>query len=607
MKVSSSVAAAVAALFMFAVGSGNAIAAPADRGADPVVLKGLDVPGMNGVAPARIVAFRYNGGWKQVPVQVDERKVVSVSSLYPGNPVPPYVIASSLTFDLEVYSDAKTRTGADDDLALDANDEIAFMGSDTGGLVADNSVVAPRGVVADGPSEAVTVTDPVGSGQGHLYLFKSAGLLKPGAGKSYVDYDFKLVNQTEGQSIKDAYRYSNSANPEDSTVSTPFYTLHSTDRWKEDRMEVHAGSASGVDILDREVAQATLTGCGRTEFTFSGTWTAAQRGSDNDEGTYVAVINGPVRAIRSYMGANSGPYVQRDHIYYGQREDNNIYLRVHPMTDLYTWTDFAPEATGMTYRNFRNPAGVTVDGNPDTLTPATTADFQPGMVAWESLDGPQGAVSTLTSVDTDIDPPNFGSYYLDDSTPTASSEKQCGGDLKSFGASGFGILGPITPNTDPRLASPGFEEKKLTVHRTRYFSAPGSGASGAAGLADRVAKPLTATASGFTPAPGSAKLKLMSPKKVRVKAGRKAGFTVRIRNTGTAVARAVVICLKAPGSGSCSSDSRSLAPGKTRTMKMSFRTKKGMKGKRLKLRITARVKGDKDSSPTTGNLELIIK
>lgn len=569
-----------------------------------MVVKGSAVPGISGVAPGKVVAFRYDGGWKQVPVQVDERKVISVSSLYPSNPAPAYVISSDLTFDLEVYADAKTRTGADDDPAVDGNDEIAFMGSDTGKLVADNTVKAPKGVAADGPSEVVTVTDPAGSGQGFLYLFKSDGSLEPGAGKSYVDYDFKLLNQTEGQSIKDAYRYSNSPNPEDSTVSTPYYTLHSTDRWKEDRMEVHAGSASGVDILDREVAQAGLTGCGRTELTFSGTWTAAERGSDKDEGTYVAVINGPVRAIRSYMGANSGPYVQRDHIYYGQREDNNIYLRVHPMADLYTWTDFAPEATGMTYRNFKNPDGVTVDGNPDVLTPATTSDFQPGMVAWESLDGPQGAVSTLTSVETDIDPPNFGSYYLDDSTPTGSSEKQCGGDLKSFGASGFGILGPVTPNTDPRISTP----NHLTVHRTRYFGAPGSGASGeASGLADRVAKPLTATSSAFVTVPGAARLKLMLPKKIKVKAGKKAAFRVRIRNIGDARAKAFVICLKAPGSRSCSSDSRGLPAGKTMTRKMTYRTKRGMKGQSIKLRIAVRPKGGKDTSPTTGNLELIIK
>ena len=611
MRVSKGIAASLAVAFVFVSGAGQANGAPSDRGNDPVVIKGSDVSGLNGIAPGKIVAFKYDGGWQQVPVQVDERKVISVSQLYPSNPVPAYVISSDLTFDLEVYADAKTRTGADDDPTLDANDEVAFMAKDTGGLVADNSVVAPDGVNDGTSPEVVTVSDPVGTGSSYLYLFESDGSLNPSAGKDYVKYDFKLLGQGSGQSIADAYHYSNSSNPEDSTVTTSDYTLHSTDRWKEDELEVHAGSADGADILDREVAQATLTGCGRSETTFSGTWSAADRGGDNDEGTYVAVIDGPVRAIRSYMGANSGPYVQRDHIYYEQREDNHIYLRVHPMTDLYSWTDYSPAATGMTYRNFKNPAGVTVDGNPDVLTPATTADFQPGMVAWEQLDGPQGAVSTLTSVDTTIDPPNFGSYYLDDSTPTASNEKQCGGDLKSYGASGFGILGPITPNTDPRLSTPSNPARKLTVNRVRYFGAPGEGATVASNLADRVAKPLTATATGFTtiPRPKVAKLSVKLPKKLKVKAGRKAKFKVRVKNVGDATAKSVVICIKGGGSKSCSSDSSSsLAPGRTMTRRLTFKTKRGMKkGRKIKLRVSVKSKSIKDTSPTTGDLEIIIK
>src|SRR5690606_12213495 len=112
------------------------------------------------------------------------------------------------------------------------------------------------------------------------------------------------------------------------------------------------------------------------------------RGSDRDEGTYVAVRNGPVRAIRSYMGANSGPYVQRDHIYYAEREDNTVHLRVHPMTDLYTWTDYSEDAVGMTYRDFKNQGGVPVDGQPDTLDPATAEDFAPGSWVWQQLAGP---------------------------------------------------------------------------------------------------------------------------------------------------------------------------------------------------------------------------
>ena len=59
-------------------GSNAAVAAPAlpDRGSDPVILSGGQTPKFNRYLPKRIVAFRWRDSWKQVPVQVDERKVV---------------------------------------------------------------------------------------------------------------------------------------------------------------------------------------------------------------------------------------------------------------------------------------------------------------------------------------------------------------------------------------------------------------------------------------------------------------------------------------------------------------------------------------------------
>lgn len=604
--------AVLGALIFCGFAAGPASAALTDRDGDPVVIKGSAVPTMDGVAPGDVVAFRFDGGWQQVPVQVDERKVVSVGTLYPDNPTPRWVIDNNLTFDLEVYADDQTRVGADDDLNLDANDEIAFMGKDTGAKVDSGTEAAPEGVVA-GQSAAVAVNDPVDGNKGYLYLFRSDGSLDPSAGKSYVDYDFKLTELGPGGNLIDDYGYANSNNPEDSTVSTAYYSLHSTDRWNEDGMEISAGDADGTDILDREVAQASLNGCGRSEVTFSGNWSAADRDSDSDEGTYVAVTNGPVRAIRSYMGANSGPYVQRDHVYYEQREDNNIYLRVHPMYDLYSWTDYAPSAAGMTYRNFKNPVGVPVDGVPDTLVGATSADFQPGMVAWEQLSGDQGTVSTLTSVDTTIDPPHFKSYYLDDSTPVGANETQCGGDQKSFGASGFGIGEPDddggfhTPNTDPRFSAAFGQAKDLTVHRIRYFGDPDTDGADAAKLADRVKEPLTATAADFTPlvvGSGKAKLKLKLPSKtLKVKAGKKARFKVRISNIGDAAARSVVLCVKGGRQKvphTCSTSSAStLGAGKSQTRKMNLRVKRSAKkGTLLKVRISVWAKGSKTVAGT---------
>lgn len=479
--------------------SGSASAGLSNRAGDPVVFSGRDVPRMIGAAPSKIVAFAWRGKWRQIPLQIDERKTVSVRDLYP-TPAPRYVRAPDTTFNLEVYADGRTRTGADPKAWLDVDDEIALMAQDTGFRVKSGKVGAPAGTVSNRAS-LVTARDPRTGSRGYIYLFMAKRRFDQSAGRSYVKYDFKPLYLSPGQSLREGYRYANSPNPEDTTLSTAFYSTHSTDRWMDDEIRIKAGGASGVDILDREVAQATRTSCGRSELTFSGSWTPEDRGDDTDEGTFVAVKSGPIRAIRDYMGANSGPYTQRQHIYYQRREDMTTFLRVHPMLDLYTWTDYSAAAAGMTYRNQENPAGVPVDGSPDVLEQPDTSDFGPGKVFWEQLVGPQGSVSTVASVRTTLPSPSFGSYYLDDTAvPLTGNRRQCAGDGVSYGASGFGILGPVTPNTDPRLhVDPLTEVNSLTVERVRYFGSPQDGAATATALADRVRLPLRVASAKFVP------------------------------------------------------------------------------------------------------------
>ena len=596
--------AVLGALMLSGLMAGQAGATPADRAGDPVTLKG-DKAGMIGTEPGRIVGFKWDGGWVQVPVQVDERHTITLRQLYPDDRGSnPYVdmLGNDADFSVEVYADPKTRSGADADTKFDADDELTFMAGDTGAAApGDTDFNAPEGT--DGTvGTRVDVTDPVGGGdKGVLYLYRSDSL-DPAAGKDYVDYDFKLTGLGAGETLLDNYGYIHSKNPEDSTVKTDNYELHSFDRWQEDELKVKAGNATDTDILDREVAQATKTGCGRSEYTFSGRWTEDSAGGNDgdtdDEGTYVTVIDGPVRAIRTYMGANSGPYVQREHIYYADHEANTIYLRVHTMPDLYAWTDYSPAAIGMTYRDLNNKGGVPVDGVPDNITPTTTADVANGAYGWQQLSGPQGSVSTVVGSDTDIPDPNFGNYYLDDSTPEGSNEVQCGGDGKSIGSSGFGILG-VTPNTDPRLETLLGGLNKLTVKRTRYFGPPSDGATQAENYRDRVEKPLTAVASAtpVSPPGGKAKLKLKLPKKtLKVKAGKKARFKARVKNIGDATAKKWSICasrLKGNPGPLCYRPSP-LKAGKTRTIPARFRIPAGAKkGKLIKIRIAVKARGTK--------------
>jgi hypothetical protein len=540
------------------LGTDAASAGPIQRAGDPVVFTGSEVPSMLGAKPGRVVAFAWKSGrWIQIPVQVDERKTIDVRDLYP-TPGPPYVRVADFGFPLEVYADPDTRTGADPARNLDADDEIALMSQDAGNVVASGTVPRPSGT--EGSAAQVSIEDPLSGGRGTIYLFRASRAMDQSAGRSYVDYDFRPLYLEPGQALRDGYRYLNSPNPEDSTVRTGYYEIHSTDRWMDDEVRVRAGGTTGPDILDREVAQATRTSCGRSELTFSGNWTVEDRGSDTDEGTFIAVKSGPIRAIRDYMGANSGPYTQRQHIYYQRREDTTTFLRVHPMLDLYTWTDWSSAAVGMTYRNEANPSGVPVDGSPDTLTQPDTAEFVNGATFWEQLSGPQGTVSTIASAQTDIDNASFGSYYLDDANaPLTGNRRQCAGDGLSYGASGFGILGPVTPNTDPRL--PG--AKSLTVARVRYFGSPGQDSADAARLAERVGEPLRVSSRPFRTRPSAELAISVKPLKVQLVGRGRGRVTVRVSNVGDRAARSLRVCLTPDDSARSCSRSSTLPAGRT--------------------------------------------
>lgn len=437
------------------------------RPADPVVITGADVPALVGTAPGDIVAFKYTtaDGWKQVPVQVDERKVVNFGTAYHG---------AANNVNILTYADPNTYAGADTNPALDADDEIAFMARDTGGRPRTSSV--PAGVVPTSGIQ-VLVSDPLAVQPdtalfrtGTVYLFKRSAALDPGAGKSYVNYQFQL---TSGD-YKTTYKFQDGPNPENSTITTPYYQHHFGDRWMSDSIKVTAPGASGVDILDRHKNLFAPGNCGRSEDTF-----------DDAEGAFIVNKSGPVRAIRSYIGANSGPNTQREHIFYDQREDVRTYLRVHAIPGIMDFFDFSPAASGMTYTNDQNTAGVTVDGVPDTVSATVPA--------WEKVDGPQGALTSVESFTTSFAAPTTRSYYLDDSTPAAGAETQCTGDAQAFGSSGSWVTSAI-PCTDPGTAC----SDTLVGNRTMYFESPGRSTADATLSNNRVKSPLTTTFSAYT-------------------------------------------------------------------------------------------------------------
>ena len=186
---------AIGAALLAAVGAsllaGCRVTSLVNRPSTPVVLTGSAVPALVGTPVARVVAFRHNEqpdgtgrAWTQVPVQVDQRKVVGFGS-QPGDNTTPgttgtvYGSGEPGVTALQ-YADPNTWVGPDPDPALDADDEVVFMVSDAGGELAPDVTSEPAGVMHRSGS-AVRIDDPRGAGEvGWVYLFASHRDPRPG-------------------------------------------------------------------------------------------------------------------------------------------------------------------------------------------------------------------------------------------------------------------------------------------------------------------------------------------------------------------------------------------------------------------------------------------
>ena len=408
----------------------------------PVVLTGADVPLAQGTDPATAEGYRWtDGAWVQIPIQVDERHVVDFG-------LPPFsntnvgvvgTVYGSGDSGVEAlqYSDPNTFVGADPDATFDADDEVVFMARDAGEQAPDGGA-RPSGT--SGPGLELTVTDPGTSEVGYVYLF--SGGTDPSAGLDYVDYDFSL----DSGDYLTTYKRADGPNPESSTVTAPAYTLGFSDRWFHDSLTIEDGS--GVDILDGHKSQFFIGFCGRSNATFA-----------NAHGAFVANIDGPVRGIRSYIGANSGPLTQRTFHFYRDRYEITTDLRVHAIPSIMSFVDFSAAATGMEYGNSAMSGTVPIDGSADSV-PSEVPD-------WAYVTGPQGNLLMTASIESSFSTTG-NTFYLDDDAP---SSPECWGDGDYLGANGVNLTGGI-PNTDPRSTSATFQSHEVLMPVN-----PGVGAS----------------------------------------------------------------------------------------------------------------------------------
>ena len=231
------------------------------------------------------------------------------------------------------YSDAGANAGADPVATFDADDEVAFMADDTGGA-APSGVGAPAGVVA-GSGVKVTVTDPLAT--------RRARSGAAGAGSCTCSSARGPCRRARGWTTS-------------TTTSIP-WTRWATPRTRPCRPTgtgptsrragpATASTSAPAPTCSTVTATSSPSGCcGRSEDTFSA-----------GDGGYATNMDGPVRVIRSYLGANSGTYTQREHVFYRRTERVQTFLRVHAIPGIMDFYDYSPAAIGMRYRARSTPA-----------------------------------------------------------------------------------------------------------------------------------------------------------------------------------------------------------------------------------------------------------
>lgn len=426
---------------------------------DPVVLNGSLLSYYYDSKPNDLVAFKYTtNGWTQIPLQVDEKIVLDLASPYGPDDSPSGV--NNL-----FYADPGTYVGADINPNIDADDEVVFMVKDAG--VQNSDDLYPSGTLS-GSKKEITISDPYG-GNGYVYLFKNDGTLYQNAGVNYVDYKYLLLN---GGTYPANFTIKNGRNQENSFVKTDKYQWHFAAEWISDQL-IPAG---GVDILDRHKAFFGDGRCLRSEDTFS-----------DAENAFATNKTGPVRAIRSYMGANSGPYTQRTHLFYQGRQDIITNLRVHNIAAISDVFDYNSNANKMVYFNNLNTNGVTINGIKD---PVVLGDVQ-----WELVSGQQASLVILHNRRTTFtnSEAKFTSYYDDNKTKPAS---KCTGDGQAWGTSGVSVQFLNGNNcTDPIRGTCGTSVyfRELESRRIMYFEAANTNTTTAVNYHNQSKNPVVIT------------------------------------------------------------------------------------------------------------------
>ncbi|MCB0009874.1 MAG: hypothetical protein KDE04_25590, partial [Anaerolineales bacterium] len=192
---------------------------------------------------------------------------------------------------------------------------------------------------------------------------------------------------------------------------------------------------SGGDLLDRQKLRVNLTLTTPPFPPISQQLNEEQLASLlNVPFSVTLPISGPIRAL----GGNEAQQIA----FYGWQYETSLSLDLSDVVTGFTtihieqirssrdWLDPASSGLGsVTYFDSNTPAGVPVDGAPDSVASLP-------IPLWQELNTTQGHILTLAAID-----PGLGTaagYYLDNSQPNGNDT----GDGRSFGDHGFVITEP---------------------------------------------------------------------------------------------------------------------------------------------------------------------
>lgn len=409
-----------------------------NRQAEPVIMKGEALANdLTDIPIDEIVGFRFkNDKWIQIPIQIDEMVELDVASPYPPYASLVYGVPPSTNKMALFYTDMSTIIGADTNTAFDADDELVFMAKDAGLIAHTNT--DPNGVLL-GTGIEVAVFDPLDFTTGYIYLYQQDGSLPQSAGKTYVNYEYNPFLVPIGG--------------ENSTVNTTYYSWHFSDTWLSDELKFNSPEGSNENILDQHVTFFGPDICGQNETTFS-------------TGTNVYITNksGPVRAIRSYMGANEQYFTQRTHFFYEAKQDIITDIRMEGMLYYFDFFNYNENTIGMNYVSNSFIDGLVIDGNAEDFATDTPAQ-------WEMVTGDQGTLFVIHDVqiqDTIQDLEGaIGNYWSDNAqNPTYN----CSGTSNEYGSSGIVInISDLCTKPESISCNP---NNSLQMKRTVYFADP---------------------------------------------------------------------------------------------------------------------------------------